>query len=388
MPLIPRMNRYGAMSTSAHPQVAPDRNPTSEPKGDVLRNYATYLASINLSKGPQWSYSLHVSPRPKGRATHVIMTEYELPRPDLTEPHDVVVDSNGIAWFSSFGEQELGRLDPKTGKVTMIALPTLKLDVPMGALNLELDADGNPWLANMYQPMVVKYDQKAEKMVSYPLPPELVDPGVQIGMVDAHHDTVDGKVWIQDAGTRWFIRLDPSSDKMEGYAQPKAFPKRAHSPYGMVSDKDNNLWFFDYAGQSIGRVDAKTLDTVLFTTPTPNSRPRRGHMNDAGQIAFAEFGADKVGLFDTKTEQFQEWPTPADFAPYDAMLDKNSEIWSGGMNSDLVLRIDPKTDQSIAYLLPRETNIRRVFVDNSTNPVTFWVGSNHGGEIVKVEPLD
>jgi len=28
-------------------------------------------------------------------------------------------------------------------------------------------------------------------------------------------------------------------------------------------------------------------------------------------------------------------------------------------------------------LLPRPTNVRRIFVDNSTTPVTFWVGSNH-----------
>ena len=34
------------------------------------------------------------------------------------------------------------------------------------------------------------------------------------------------------------------------------------------------------------------------------------------------------------------------------------------------------------------TNIRRVFVDNSTTPVTFWVGSNHGASIIKLEPLD
>jgi virginiamycin B lyase len=36
----------------------------------------------------------------------------------------------------------------------------------------------------------------------------------------------------------------------------------------------------------------------------------------------------------------------------------------------------------------RPTNIRRVFVDNSTTPVTFWVGSNDGASIVKLEPLD
>jgi hypothetical protein len=36
----------------------------------------------------------------------------------------------------------------------------------------------------------------------------------------------------------------------------------------------------------------------------------------------------------------------------------------------------------------KETNIRRVFVDNTTSPVTFWVGSNHGASILKLEPLD
>jgi virginiamycin B lyase len=29
-----------------------------------------------------------------------------------------------------------------------------------------------------------------------------------------------------------------------------------------------------------------------------------------------------------------------------------------------------------------------VYIDNTTSPVTFWVGSNHDHKIVKVEPLD
>jgi hypothetical protein len=58
------------------------------------------------------------------------------------------------------------------------------------------------------------------------------------------------------------------------------------------------------------------------------------------------------------------------------------------MLSDQVTRVDTKTGQAVDYLLPRSTNIRRVFVDNSTNPVTFWAGSNHGASIVKLEPLD
>ena len=58
------------------------------------------------------------------------------------------------------------------------------------------------------------------------------------------------------------------------------------------------------------------------------------------------------------------------------------------MSSDRILRFDPAAGKSVEYLLPRQTNVRRVFVDNSTTPVTFWVGSNHGASIIRLQPLD
>ena len=94
-------------------------------------------------------------------------------------------------------------------------------------------------------------------------------------------------------------------------------------------------------------------------------------------------------MLDTKSASFQEWEMPTAWtAPYDVTIDKNGELWSGSMNSDLIMRLDPKTGAMTYYPLPRETNVRRVFVDNSTSPVTFWVGNTHAGSIIKVEPLD
>ena len=57
------------------------------------------------------------------------------------------------------------------------------------------------------------------------------------------------------------------------------------------------------------------------------------------------------------------------------------------MASDRVLRFDPQSARSVEYLLPRPTNIRRVYIDDRTNPGALWVGSNHGASIVKVEPI-
>jgi hypothetical protein len=53
-----------------------------------------------------------------------------------------------------------------------------------------------------------------------------------------------------------------------------------------------------------------------------------------------------------------------------------------------VSRLNPKTGDFVEYLLPKTTNIRRVFIDNTTTPVTFWIGSNHAASIIKLEPLD
>jgi streptogramin lyase len=67
---------------------------------------------------------------------------------------------------------------------------------------------------------------------------------------------------------------------------------------------------------------------------------------------------------------------------------KQGEVWTGSMLNDQVARLDTKTGEFVEYLLPRTTNIRRVFVqDGGARPV-FWAGSNHGASIVKLEPLD
>jgi streptogramin lyase len=94
-------------------------------------------------------------------------------------------------------------------------------------------------------------------------------------------------------------------------------------------------------------------------------------------------------MYDTRTAQFKEWEAPHPWlAPYDAEVDKNGDVWSVGITSDRVLRVDSKTGQITEYLMPRYTSMRRVFVDNTTTPVSFWLPNNHGNSLVRVEPQD
>ena len=350
-----------------------------------LERMAQFLSSINLSKGPEWTYALKTFSRPKGRATHVVITEYDLPKP-TRQPHDVIVDSDGMAWYISFGEQIIGKLDPKTGKTTEFPVPVLKPGSPLGELAVRPDQDGNLWVGMMYQGAVAKFDPKTEKFKTWSLPPEDNKDYTQINQVDAMHSKVDGKVWVQDAGEYALRQLDPVTGTFKVF---RPFPVPSPNVYDIISDSQNNGYFTVFGADQIGRIDAKTGKITLYKTPTPNSSPRRGSMDSRGHLWFAEFRGNRIGMFDTETERFQEWTPPTPWAqPYDVVADKNGEAWAGSLFTDRITRLDPKTGEMTDYLLPRSTNIRRVFVDNSTTPVTFWAGNDHGSSIVKLEPLD
>jgi len=237
-----------------------------------------------------------------------------------------------------------------------------------------------------FQGGIAKFDRKTEKFQTWSLPPELNGPHVQINQVGPGRSYLDGKVWLQDAGTYTVLRLDLGSGKFEVF-EPYEIPRP--NVYDVIPDSHNNGYFLVLGAGDVGRIDGKTGKIAIYKTPTPRSGPRRGMMDAQDRLWFGENNGDRIGMFDTRTEQFREWaaPTPGTW-PYDVTADKDGKVWSGGEFTDRILRLDPETGQFVEYMLPRPTNVRRVFVDNRTSPPTFWVGSNHGASIVKLEPIE
>jgi streptogramin lyase len=385
--VISRMNGYAQVSQPIKPQVRKEFSRSADPE-KRFRKMADYLASINLSQGQTWSYPLKTMPRVKGRGTHVVITEYDLPRKTI-EPHDVIV-SNGMVYYTNFGEQYLGRLDPKTGKASEFKMQEFKPEWPTGSLDISADKNGDLWMGMMYQASIAKFDPKAEKFTYFPVSKERDRNDTQLNMVTLNYD-VDGKVWVNDAGSQGILRLDVKSGKYEDLDPIAKLPggKANHSFYDIRADSQNNLYLTDFQQNYLVKVNAKDLGVSLYQTPTELSRNRRGRIDPQDRFWFAEYRGNKIAEFDTKSEKFREFPMPTKFTqPYDVIWDKNGDLWTGGMTTDRVVRLDPKTGSAVEYPLPRDTNMRRMFVDNSTTLPTFWVGSNHGASIVKVEPTD
>src|SRR5262245_33129535 len=176
VPVLQRMGRYAQGSTPERPQLRPNEhgggnnNPIMqqsmsgrEGEDPVMKDRvgaaARYLATLNLSEGrTTWTYPLKTYPRPTGKATRVVITEYDLPRKE-TLPHDAAADSQGNVWYADFGTHVLGMLDPKSGKATEYPLPITKPGAPQGSLDLVLDKQENVWMRTTYQGSLAKFDR-------------------------------------------------------------------------------------------------------------------------------------------------------------------------------------------------------------------------------------
>jgi streptogramin lyase len=383
-----RMANYSGSSTFSKPVPSPTANHemVSFTKGD--EELATFLASINLSTAPKFKFELKTLPRPRGEETKVIITEYDLPRADA-EPHDAVSDGKGMVWYCDFAEGIVGRLDPRTGEVKEWEGPSTKPGFPGGLQMLEFDSQGNSWVTRHEYNGFTKFDRKTEKFTDYSLPQEQVSPRTRTTFLAI---TPDDKVWVKDNADRKTFRFDPQTGQFAAF---NLFPDeigkaQLHNIYGVRTDSQGNHYGADIDGGGISKIDLQSGKTTFYPTPTPNSGPRRMHMDVEDRLWIGEYYVNKIARFDTKSGQFQEWTHPIPwFDPYDAATDKDGNVWTGGMNSDLITRMNLTTGEFRNYLMPRvDTNVRRVDVDNSGAQPVFWVGENHQGKIAKVEPLE
>jgi streptogramin lyase len=393
--IIPRMLRYAQNTIPLAPQLR-----TGESTGllvqqpERLQRLAEYLATVNLSTSDGFPYELKTLKRVSGNAGRAIITAYKLPKA-TDQPHDVMGDPDGGIYFTYFGDPALGRLDPKTGEVVSYPIPILKDKAAKGALSLYHDHDDNFWVSLMYQAGGAKFDKTTKSFTMLPVAPEFNRESSQQAFVAPQSAHVDGKLWIQDVASTSVYRVDLKTGKFENL-KPFADIKpdsplagRPHSIYEIFPDAHNNLYIADFSDRAIGRIDAKTGAYSFVQTFTDRSRPRRGEIDKDGRLWFAEYAVDNVAMLDTRTNELKEWNLPTKWSmPYQAKADRNGDIWTGGMASDRITRINSKTGAMTEYQLPVNSNIRNIYVDDSTSPVTLWFGNNHGAAIVKLDPLE
>jgi streptogramin lyase len=389
--VVQRMRRHTNNSSLLHPWMRPaDDFPHRAPSAAEIET-AKYLSSINLSEHDTFEFPLQTLPRPKGKATQVIYTVYELPRPDAS-PHDTVFDRQGNLWYSDFNSQFIGKLDLKTGKVVDYVVPQSRgLQTAQGGLQIDIDKEGRLYFGNMFQMALARFDPRTEKFEVQKLPmAESTYGDGHLTMVDPAFQHLDGKLWINvafdtgTAGGTWQVDMD--RNKWTQVKYPEGSPSAR--AYDVVATSKNDMYGIGLAVDKIWVTDGKTLQTTWYDLPTKGPGCRRGHVDAQDRLWCGVFQGNRLAMFDPQTKKITEWTVPTAWTrPYDAQFDDRGYLWTAGMDADLAVRMNVATGEFIEYLLPQRTNVRQINVQQSGPFSSMWVGDQHGNTITRVEPL-
>jgi streptogramin lyase len=402
--------------------------PEGKTPDPVIHAYKDELAEyLGRVRGPGNSpLNFKLLPRPMGEAAQIVVTEYDLPRADMPgwtmkhngtdwsegtpsrydgrAAHDVAVDKGGYVWFADDAtpERTLGKLDPRTGRVTDYKLAD-SANAAESSHALIFDRQGNIWFANGTEGSPTKFDPETGKFFRFPRPEGFPFSGDFIAM------DPKGNVWSPHR--EGAFKLDPRTGKYTNYS---AVPGKAN--YDLTADEEGNVWVSQPGGNRMARVDAIAgkVDNVLLdpvvspgfdvtdkdrgisadlsltpNTATPLEKgPRRSATDrETDTVWVCEFFADRLAKIDARTKKVTEYPLPHRYSqPYAATVDKNHRVWITLLNSDRIARFDPTTEKFTEFTLPtRGTEIRHIQVDNNTNPPTVWLPYDRTNKIARIQ---
>ncbi len=376
--IVQRMLHHGG-----GPIINPDKRGTSLTEEEVA--VVKWLARV---RGPEsMDDPLLVFPRPSGASTRVIVTEFEVPRLFLTG-HDVAGDAQGNIWYTSHMTSHIGKLDPRTGIVTEYKIPSTPGSLP-GTHRVQVDKNGIVWLSENWAHNLTSLDPATGKFTQVHIErPELFPNSPGLGNMEL---SPDGFVWSGLNGSPGGAKkMDPETGKVV-----QQFPFDGAS-YDSLISADGKFWAGGSPGGTTGNyaeiLDIRTGQMLQLNTGAHQSAPKRGGFDPYDNAWFGGTNGTLVEL-DAKARQMREFRPPTPYNPYsdfyEAMPDKNGEVWAGEMHGRDVVRFDPGTERWRVYQMPEPfAHDRRTWIDNSTSPVSVWYIDSSGGYIVRIQPLD
>ncbi len=420
---------WGAVITLMEKMLSIGYAPEDATPNPVIHAYKQELAEyLGRVRGPGNSpLHLKLLPRPTGESAQIVVTEYDLSRPDMPgwimehngtdwsegtpsrwdgrAAHDVAIDKGGYVWFADDAtpERTLGKLDPGTGRITEYVLADQN-NAAKSSHALVFDKAGNIWFANGTEGNPTKFDPGTGKFFRYPRPQDVPFSGDFITM-----DT-KGNVWSPHR--EGAFKLDPLTGKYTNYSDR---PGKAN--YDLAADAEDKVWISKPGGNDMEVVDShsgkieqlalssmapqdfeitakdRELSASLGLTPntaTPLEKGPRRSVADRGNdvVWVCEFFADRLAKIDARTEKVTEYPLPHRFSqPYSATVNpKDHTVWITLLNSDRIAKFDPATEKFTEYVLPtRGTEIRNIQVDSSTNPPTIWLPYDRTNKVARVQ---
>ena len=267
------------------------------------------------------------------------IAEYPVPSP-ASRPAGIGGSVAGVIWFTEFAANKIARIDPQ-GVITETALPT----PGSGPWDVMASPDvyGSVIFTEFNASKIGRISLDG-KLTEVALPADSGPRGISLG---------------PGYSSIWFAEFN--ADKIGGFIAESSgqsidgrYTEVALSPgsrpigvtVGPGGVSTSPIWFTEFGGNKIGRIDPRGILAHEYVIPTPNSGPTGITAAQNGQGApfavwFTEVNANQIGRI-TEDGQILEIPIPTpDSGPVGISSDGSGAVWFAESRGNKIARVNP-----------------------------------------------
>lgn len=350
----------------------------SDYEEDIAATALAKFMQLDFTTMPRDAYPAAANPLvPDAGLT---IREYDLRSDGWTREVALTPESDYV-WLVEDNADRIGRLDPRTGRVKWIPVPTTG-DQPQGPHTINVDRDGFLWITLEESYALARLDPRTEEWKIYP----------GFGEFSIAHDTcldderyvvtdIQGHLWLTLIGQNQMAELDPDSGEIWFYDMPHQEGETSfHAAlYGCVVSADlKKIWFTQLNG-IIGSIDVQSKQIETASTFEVGQIPHRFAIDDQDVIWVALSGDGELLAYDTIANKLVgRYRLPdANSSPYSTTWDSlRKVVWVSGSNSDVIYRFNPANQQFHSIPMPRKRAfLRMIDVDRKTGDL--WTTYAH-----------
>lgn len=350
----------------------------SDYEEDIAATALAKFMQLDFTTMPRDAYPAAANPLvPDAGLT---IREYDLRSDGWTREVALTPESDYV-WLVEDNADRIGRLNPRTGRVKWIPVPTTG-DQPQGPHTINVDRDGFLWITLEESYALARLDPRTEEWKIYP----------GFGEFSIAHDTcldderyvvtdIQGHLWLTLIGQNQMAELDPDSGEIWFYDMPHQEGETSfHAAlYGCVVSADlKKIWFTQLNG-IIGSIDVQSKQVETASTFEVGQIPHRFAIDDQDVIWVALSGDGELLAYDTIANKLVgRYRLPdANSSPYSTTWDSlRKVVWVSGSNSDVIYRFNPAKQQFHSIPMPRKRAfLRMIDVDRKTGDL--WTTYAH-----------
>ncbi len=221
-------------------------------------------------------------------------------------------DNNGKIWFTDTPNKKIGFLNPESGQIQTVSLPTEGI-----AISLQADFKNNIWVSVVDKNLLLEYDQDLGNFVEHVIPTKEGGPFALL------RDS-SGNIWFTESQAGKIGVINPETGKIREFTPDSPI----EAPEAIYFDRDGMLWIIAHTGHAIVKFNPILETFERIGVPDPKALPFGMTEDRYGNIWFAQHTIDKIGVYDPQNDNLIEVQVPTKTSSVQFLTsDDKDNIW-------------------------------------------------------------